>query len=103
LSRLRDNKLSPKNGELVKTLTGWELVEEFLESALCVAFDDCHKIYLAMDEEELNYFTSNKWTTFTGSALEMLDQVWAWYEVESCSLRFVSAVKSGEFTTLIGQ
>ena len=87
----------------MKTLTGWELVENYLESALCVAFDDCHKIYLAMDEEELNYFTSNKWTTFTGSALEMLDQVWAWYEVESCGLRFVSAVKSGEFTTLIGQ
>ena len=87
----------------MKTLTGWDLVEEFLESALCVAFDDCHKIYLAMDEEELNYFTSNGWTTFTGSPLEMLDQVQEWYDVESCGLRFVSAVESGEFTTLIGQ
>ena len=87
----------------MKTLTGWDLVEQFLEAALCVAFDDCHKIYLAMDEEELNYFTSNGWNTVRGSALEMLVQVWAWYELESCSLRFVSAVESGEFTTLIGQ
>lgn len=87
----------------MKTLTGWDLVEQFLESALCVAFDDCHKIYLAMDEEELNYFTLNNWNTVTGSALAMLDQVWGWYELESCSLRFVSAVESGKLTTLIGQ
>ena len=90
-------------GELVKTLTGWDLVEQFLESALCVAFDDCHKIYLAMDEVEYLYFTLNKWTTVTGSPLEMLEQVQEWYDVESCGLRFVSAVESGEFTTLIGQ
>lgn len=87
----------------MKTLTGWDKVEKCLESALCVAFDDCHKIYVAMDEVELMYFTLNKWTTVTGSPLEMLDQVWAWYELESCGLRFVSAVKSGEFTTLIEQ
>ena len=90
-------------GEIVKTLTGWDQVEKYLGSALCVAFDDCHKIYLAMDEEELNYFTANGWTMATGSAPEMLEQVWAWYEVESCGLRFVSAVESGEFTTLIEQ
>lgn len=87
----------------MKTLTGWDLVEQYLESALCVAFDDCHKIYLAMDEMELNYFVSNGWIVVSGSPLEMLDQVWAWYELESCSLRFVSAVRSGDFTTLIEQ
>jgi len=87
----------------MKALKGWPGVQQYLKSALCVAFDDCHKIYLAMDEVDYLYFTLNKWTTATGSALEMLDQVWAWYELESCGLRFVSAVESGEFTKLIEQ
>ena len=76
----------------MKTLTEWEKVEKHLESALCVAFDDCHKIYLAMDEVEYLYFTLNKWTTVTGSPLEMLEQVQEWYDVESCGLRFVQSV-----------
>ena len=87
----------------MKKLKGWALVGQFLESAKCVAFDDCHKIYLAMDDEEMQYFWSNKWTTASGSALEMLEQVRQWYDNESCGLRFVSAVESGEFTTLISQ
>lgn len=87
----------------MKTLTEWDLVEKYLESALCVAFDDCHKIYLAMDEVEYLYFTLNKWTTVTGPAAKMLNQVRDWYDDESCGLRFVSAVESGEFTTLIEQ
>ena len=87
----------------MKKLKGWALVEQYLESAKCVAFDDCHKIYLAMDDVELQYFWANKWTTATGSAPEMLEQVREWYDNESCSLRFVSAVEAGEFTTLIEQ
>ena len=87
----------------MKKLKRWALVQQYLNSALGVAFDDCHKIYLAMDEVEYLYFTLNKWTTVTGSPLEMLEQVQEWYDVESCGLRFVSAVESGEFTTLIEQ
>ena len=87
----------------MKKLKRWALVQQYLESAKCVAFDDCHKIYLAMDDEELNYFRANGWTMATGSAPELLEQVRDWYDVESCGLRFVSAVESGRFTTLIEQ
>ena len=87
----------------MKKLKRWALVRGYLESASGVAFDDCHKIYLAMDLEELNYFRANGWTVATGSAPELLEQVQDWYDNESCGLRFVSAVESGEFTTLIEQ
>ena len=70
-------------GELVKTLTGWELVEEFLESALCVAFDDCHKIYLLESENDLKEAQDKKWTILP---IDEIEQVYN----DACPLKFIN-------------
>ena len=68
-----------------------EKVEPYTHDALLAAFDGCHKIYLAMDEEEAKWFRENYEITFVGTPDELLATVMDWYE-GSCFLRFVSAV-----------
>lgn len=68
-----------------------EKVEPYTYDALLAAFDGCHKIYLAMDEEEAKWFQENYEITFVGTPEELLATVMGWYE-GSCFLRFVSAV-----------
>ena len=83
----------------------WQKVEDYTARAKCVAFDGCHKIYVAMDQKESDYFMkeyAENWQTFAGSSDAMYSKVRSWFE-ESCGLRFVSAVKSGKFTTLVPQ
>ena len=77
-------------------------VEQALESAKLVAWDGCHKIYVAMDELEAGWFIENYEATFSGTPEEMLDALGDWWE-SSCHLRFISAVKYGEFTQLVAQ
>ncbi len=96
------------------TDTLFDKVEDAIGSAILVAFDGCHKIYLAMDETEANWFRENyngvhcDDRTFEGTPDEMLTTVKEWY-AESCPLRFVYAVQHNAenpndgFTSLIGQ
>ena len=93
---------------------GWDAVEEYINEAALIAFDGCHKIYLAMDPEEAEWFSKNynghgcTDRNFTGSPEEMLKMVREWWD-ESCSLRFVNAVWHNEddpnagFVSLISQ
>jgi len=78
----------------------WGDVEDALQSANLIAWDGCHKIYLAMDEEQEQWFRENykeeEDTTscnFVGSAQEMLKMIQRWWEF-SCSLRFVQSVET---------
>lgn len=83
-------------------------VEGAIEDALLVSYDGCHKIYLAMDEMEANWFRENYEIVFADTPDAMLAKVIEWYE-DSCDLRFVTAVSSNPdnpiagFTTLISQ
>jgi len=93
---------------------GWAAVEEYINDAVLIAFDGCHKIYLAMDQEEAEWFAKNyngadcTDRNFTGSPSEMLKTVHGWWD-ESCSLRFVNAVWHNDvdpnagFVSLISQ
>jgi len=93
---------------------GWDAVEEYINEAVLIAFDGCHKIYLAMDQEEAQFFRDNyngegcSDRNFTGSPSEMLEAIHGWWD-ESCGLRFVSAVWHNEadpnagFVSLISQ
>jgi hypothetical protein len=93
---------------------GWAAVEEYINDAVLIAFDGCHKIYLAMDQEEAEWFAKNyngegcTDRNFTGSPSEMLKTIHDWWD-ESCSLRFVNAVWHNEadpnagFVSLISQ
>lgn len=88
---------------------GWEAVEEYLQDALSISWDTCHKIYLAMDETEAAWFAKNyDEATVKGSPEEMLETIKEWWD-ESCELRFVNAVWHNEddpnagFVSLISQ
>lgn len=86
----------------------WHKVKEYVQDAKCIAFDGCHKIYLAMDHEQADWFRTNYEHSMTGNPDEMLQVLRAWYD-ESCWLRFVEAVETNGvdpnegFTTLIPQ
>lgn len=92
----------------------FEDVRHATETAKLIAFDGCHKIYVAMDEGQAQWFRDNyngvscDDRNFTGSPQEMYDMIVKWYD-ESCSLRFVQAVETNEenpndgFTSLVPQ
>jgi len=90
------------------TQTVSERVAEFINDTLLIAFDGCHKIYLALDEIEADWFRENYEITMEDAPEIMLEQVVYWYDI-SCSLRFVSGVRhdaddpNAGFVTIIGQ
>lgn len=92
-------------------------VYEAVLDAKGVAFDGCHKIYVLMDDKQVEQTRSYGYGTDEGSFLltkpevsegEMFETVKDWFE-GSCGLRFIDAVSTdpeadGEiFTSLIGQ
>ena len=90
----------------------WTLVYEKMEDAKGIAFDTCHKIYVLMDDEQVQkmreYEYDPLYTKDQMSAGEMYETIKHWY-AESCALRFVEAVSTVEgdpndgFETLIEQ
>jgi hypothetical protein len=86
----------------------WSGVETYIQDAKCIAFDGCHKIYLAMDHEQADWFRTNYEHSMTSHPDEMLRVLRAWYD-KSCLLRFIQAVETNEvdpnegYTTLIPQ
>ena len=86
----------------------FEEVREAVDDAILVAFDGCHKIYLAMDKHEADWFRAEYDFVVEDTPEEMLKTLGQWWE-QSCGLRFISAcryvpdnVNSG-FTHLISQ
>jgi hypothetical protein len=79
----------------------WNKVEKAVRQAHAIAFDGCHKIYLAMDEEQVRSFKRYGYdegdsqmyraSEFDQPVTEMLDKLDEWW-AESCNLRFISAV-----------
>jgi hypothetical protein len=97
---------------------GWDAVTEATKTTKAIAWDGCHKIYLAMDDEQVREFTSlgygvdddDSVLIMAGPASpgELLTYLRNWYEV-SCFLKFISAVRTNTadpnagFTDLIPQ
>lgn len=93
------------------TITDTDLfskVREHITDARLIAFDGCHKIYLALDEMEADWFRANYEHIVEESPEFMLVMLGKWWN-ESCGLRFISGVRYNEenpndgFITLIGQ
>lgn len=85
----------------------WHKVKDATENAQLVAWDGCHKIYVAMDEVEARWFNEREdYLKFRGTPEEMFARLEEWYD-RSCGLRFISGVESvgqeTEFTKLIPQ
>jgi len=70
----------------------WADVRKNINSTLLIAWDECHKIYMALDQHEADWFKENYPKTFTGTADEMLATLHSWY-ISSCPLRLVSTVR----------
>ena len=87
-------------------------IDEHTTTAKGIAFDGCHKIYILMDDAQMEQMAGYGYDPLIPSSQmtpnEMTDTVVKWFE-ESCGLRFVEAVStvSGDandgFDTVIGQ
>jgi hypothetical protein len=80
-------------------LTNETLIEERLTDAKAIAWDNCHKIYLLMDDEQVSLMrgygydtliTVNENQATPEIMFRWLEKWWA----ESCSLRFIDAVST---------
>jgi hypothetical protein len=77
------------------TTQGWTAVRLATHGARGAAWDGCHKIYLAMDDIEADWFASEYEYFTSGTPDDVYTTVKGWYE-DSCGLRFVSAVYHNE-------
>ena len=92
----------------------FDRVENAVEDALLIAWDGCHKMYVALDNEQADWFRDNyngvhcDDRTFEGTPEEMFATLKVWWD-ESCSLKFISAVTTNHadpnagFMSLISQ
>lgn len=90
----------------------WDKVEAMVEIASGIGFDDCHKIYVLLDDEQVEQMKEYGYTTLIEASdttpNEMLSTIMEWYE-NSCSLRFVQAIRTNHsdpnagFVSLIEQ
>lgn len=91
---------------------GFDLVRERVVDAKAIAWDTCHKIYLLMDDEQVELMRQYDYdpliTKDEMSSDEMLATLEKWFD-DSCGLRFIDAVSTHPddpnlgFETLIGQ
>lgn len=84
-----------------------ELIKEKLSKAEAIAWDNCHKIYILMDSEQVELMRSYGYdpliTNEQMNPDEMFNEISEWYE-DSCSLRFVQAISTDiGFEELISQ
>jgi len=70
---------------------GFKALKEYANDAILAAWDNCHKIYLAMDKGSADWFRQHYDTVEESSSADLLSTVNEWYSV-SCSLRFIQAV-----------
>lgn len=75
----------------------WAKVEVAVEMAKGIAFDTCHKIYVLMDDAQMEQMKEYGYDPLISSdemtPSEMLDTLREWYE-DSCGLRFISGVRT---------
>ena len=75
----------------------WAKVEVAVEMAKGIAFDECHKIYVLMDDEQMKLMKGYGYDPLFSSAdltpKEMLETIQTWWNA-SCGLRFVNGVRT---------
>jgi len=81
------------------------LVRNRISEAEAIAWDNCHKIYILMDTEQVELMRGYGYdlliTADQMSADEMFEVVEDWYE-SSCSLRFIDAVSTNHINPNAG-
>lgn len=90
-----------KNGIWVPTTPAFEQLQEVVKQAKAISFDGCHKIYVLLDDKQVElmrsygYGDENSGTTLTliTDPDAAYKTVRKWYE-QSCPLRFVNATRT---------
>lgn len=72
--------------------SAWDNVEDYIDDARLIAFDGCHKIYLALDDIEAAWFSTNYDHVLRDTPKVMMAQLRKWYD-ESCPLKFIQGVR----------
>ena len=79
------------------------------DSARLIAWDGCHKMYVAMDAEQADWFRANYPEVVENDDVDILVATLTEWWNASCGLRFISAVATNRanpnagFTDLIAQ
>jgi len=75
----------------------FDLVRERIPEAKAIAWDTCHKIYLLLDDEQVEVMRGYGYdpliTSEEATPDEMMRTLEEWYD-NSCSLRFINAVRT---------
>lgn len=99
---------------MIDTTTSYELVKQYTDNAKAIAWDTCHKIYVLMDDQQVELMRSYGYgdqndpdSLITSDKLnpaEMATVATLWYE-KACGLKFINAVYSDDrgFVDLIQQ
>ena len=78
-------------------MVSFDKVETALETAKGIAFDTCHKIYVLMDEDQVELMREYEYDEIRSiadiSKESMLELLKDWY-ASSCSLRFIQSVRT---------
>ena len=82
-------------------------IQEALQTAKGIAWDTCHKIYVLMDDQEMELMKGCGYEALisadTTTPEAMLATIEEWFE-NSCGLRFVDSVSTENgFTSLVSQ
>lgn len=90
----------------------FDSTEEYLQDAKGIAWDTCHKIYVLMDDAQVEQMRTYNYdpliTSDEQTPSQMLETIKDWYD-RSCGLKFVEAVETVDgdpndgFTSLIPQ
>lgn len=70
----------------------WGDVEAHIDDTILIAWDGCHKIYMALDHREAGWFRANYPYIVEDTSEAMLATLMDWYD-NSCGLKFVSGVR----------
>jgi hypothetical protein len=82
-------------------MSKFEAVENAVKDAKLVAFDGCHKIYVAMDSKSAKELKGGGYVVLKGDPRTMLKAVIKWYK-ESCGLRFVQGMSHNSYDPNLG-
>lgn len=73
------------------------VVNDYLSSAKGIAWDNCHKIYILMDDNQMELMKEYGYDPLVSSEELSLDElnelVWDWYD-RSCGLKFIEVVST---------
>ena len=80
------------------------LVAEATDHAKLVAWDSCHKIYVALDDAEARWYVEHAdrgYQCFVGTPDAMLEQVCQWYKQANadCGMQFIDATSTSQNST----